>query len=61
MEQVRNQLLDVMTRYGLHRYGKVGEAYSPFLHEPVQEVDGAPGRPGEIVRVLRAGYNRKLR
>lgn len=58
IDHIRNQLLDVLARNGVERYGKVGEPYSPHLHEAVEERDDMPGEPGTIVRVLRYGYRR---
>lgn len=56
MEQVRNQLLDVLARHGMSRFGAVGEAYDPHLHEAVQEIEDTSGESGTIARILRAGY-----
>jgi molecular chaperone GrpE len=56
MERVRDQLIDALRRNGIERYGKVGETYSPHLHDVVQEVDDVPGEPHDIIRVLRYGY-----
>ncbi|RJQ34359.1 nucleotide exchange factor GrpE [Candidatus Parcubacteria bacterium] len=56
MEAVRNQLLDVLSRNGVERYGKVGEQFNPRTEEAVQEVSDAPGEPHSVVRVLRYGY-----
>ncbi len=56
VEGIRNQLLDMLAKNGIERFGKVGEMSNPYLHEAVQEVDDAPGESGSIVRVLRSGY-----
>ena len=56
MENVRNQLLDVLSRNGIERYGKVGEMFDPRLHEAVQQVVDAPGESHSIVKILRYGY-----
>ena len=56
MEQVRNQLLDVLSRYGIERFGKVGEEFNPHTHEAVQEVDDVAGQSNTIARILRYGY-----
>jgi molecular chaperone GrpE len=56
VDQIRNQLLDVLSRQGVKRFGKIGEAFDHALHEAVQESDDMPGEPGTIVRVLRFGY-----
>lgn len=56
IEFIRNQLLDVLSRHGIERYGKIGDQFDHLLHEAVQEVDEMPGESGEIVRILRYGY-----
>ncbi len=56
MERVRDQLIEALRQHGVERFGKVGDTFSPHLHEAVQEVDDMPGKPHEIVRVLRYGY-----
>ena len=59
MEQVRNQLLDVLSRQGVERFGKAGEHFDPRLHEAVQEVDDGSGDSHSILRILRYGYRLK--
>ncbi len=56
VDLIRNQLLDVLSRHGIERFGKVGEQFDHQLHEAVQEVDDMPGESGEVVRILRYGY-----
>jgi len=56
MEQVRNQMLDALSRHGIERFGKVGEMFSPHLHEAVHEMDDVSGESGSIARILRYGY-----
>ncbi len=56
MEQVRNQLLEVMARNGVERFGKIGDAFDPRFHEVIQEVEGE-GEPHAIVKILRFGYS----
>jgi molecular chaperone GrpE len=56
MEMVREQLIGALKSHGVERYGKVGDMYDHNLHDAVQETDDMPGKVGEIVRVLRAGY-----
>lgn len=56
IDHIRNQLLEVLSRNGIDRYGRIGEAYSPHLHDAVEEQSDVAGEPGEIVRVLRYGY-----
>ncbi len=56
IDQIRNQLLDALSRHKVERFGKAGERFDHALHEAVQEVDDMPGESGEIVRVLRYGY-----
>lgn len=56
IDQIRNQLLDVLQRHGVERYGKVGEKFDHALHEAVEERDDMPGESGSIIRILRYGY-----
>ncbi|HEY4521176.1 MAG TPA: nucleotide exchange factor GrpE [Candidatus Paceibacterota bacterium] len=56
MEAVRNQLLDVLSRNGVERFGKIGEQFDPRTEEAVQEVDDAPGDAHSVVKILRYGY-----
>jgi molecular chaperone GrpE len=56
MDQIRNQLLGVLSRHGIERFGKVGEMVDHARDEIVQEMDDVAGESGEIVRVLRFGY-----
>ncbi len=56
VDQIRNQLLDSLSRQGVRRYGKIGEKFDHAIHEAVQETDEMPGEPGTIVRILRYGY-----
>jgi molecular chaperone GrpE len=61
MEQVRNQLLDVLSRHGIERFGKVGDMYNPHIHDAVQEIEDVAGVSGSIARILRYGYKSKDR
>ena len=56
VDQIRNQLLDTLSRQGVKRFGKAGETFDHALHEAVQETDEMPGEPGTVVRILRYGY-----
>lgn len=56
--QIRNQILDALSRHGYERFGKHGERFDHHIHEAVQETDEAPGARNEIVRVLRFGYKK---
>ncbi|MBI4087947.1 nucleotide exchange factor GrpE [Candidatus Kaiserbacteria bacterium] len=56
IEHIRNQLLDVLERNDIKRFGKVGEKFDPQHHEAVQEVEDMPGEPHSIVKILRYGY-----
>lgn len=57
MEAVRNQLLDVLDRHGIKRFGNIGDTFDPRLHEVLQEIDDAPGEQGTICKVVRYGYS----
>lgn len=56
IEHIRNQLVDMLERNGIKRFGKVGEQFDPQRHEAVQETDEMPGEPHSIVKILRYGY-----
>lgn len=56
INHIRTQLLDALQKNGVERFGKIGEAFDPRLHEAVQEVDDMPGEPHSVVKVLRHGY-----
>jgi len=56
MERVRDQLVEALRRHNIERYGKVGEMYSPHLHEVVQEVEDVAGESHEVVKIFRYGY-----
>lgn len=56
MEHVRNQLIETLARHGMERFGKVGDAYSPYLHDIAEERDDVAGESGTIARILRFGY-----
>lgn len=56
IDQIRNQLLGVLSRHGVERYGKIGDVYNHNEYEVVQEMDDVAGESGEVVRVLRSGY-----
>ena len=46
VDLIRNQLLDVLSRHGIERFGKVGDQFDHQVHEAVQEVDDMPGKAG---------------
>lgn len=56
IEHIRNNLLEVLSRHGVERFGKVGDTLDPKLHEAVQEIADVPGKPHSVVRILRFGY-----
>lgn len=56
MENVRNQLLEVLSRHGVERFGRVGESFDPRMHEAVQEVADVAGEQHSIIKILRYGY-----
>jgi molecular chaperone GrpE len=56
IDQIRNQFLDVLSRNGVERFGKVGDVFDHARHEAVEESGDLPGNSGTIARVLRYGY-----
>lgn len=61
MEHIRDSLIDVLRGAGVERFGKIGDAFDPALHEAVQEMPDAAGEPHTIVRIFRFGYRTKER
>ena len=64
IEQIHNQLLDVLARHGVERFGKVGEQVDHAIHETAGESDELPGDSGTVAKILRYGYkvgNRVIR
>ena len=59
MERIQSQLLDVLARHVIERFGKVGERFDHTLHEAIQELDDVAGESGEIIKVVRNGYRSK--
>jgi molecular chaperone GrpE len=56
MGRIHNQLLDVLHKNGVKRFGKSGEKFNPAKHEAVQEVEDGDGESHTILKVLRHGY-----
>lgn len=56
MKHVQNQLLGVLESHGVQRYGKLGDAFDPTVHEAMEETTELLGDPHTIVRILRHGY-----
>jgi molecular chaperone GrpE len=56
MGRIHNQLLDILHRNGVKRFGKSGEKFDPAHHEAVQEVADGNGESHTILKVLRHGY-----
>lgn len=43
IDGIRNQLIDMLSKNGISRFGSVGDMLDPYLHEAVQEVSDARG------------------
>ena len=56
IEQIRNQLLDVLSRHGVERFGEVGDLVDHAAHETAEESDDFPGESGTVAKILRYGY-----
>lgn len=56
IEHIRNQLLEVLARHGLERFGTIGEPLDHMIHEAIQESEEIPGGSGTVVKILRSGY-----
>jgi molecular chaperone GrpE len=53
---LHSQLVDVLHKQGIERYGRIGDTFDHMLHEAIEEREDADGAAGSIVRVLRSGY-----
>lgn len=53
---IQNQLLDVLDRHGVKRFGKTGDKFDPREHDAAQEVEDGDGESQTILKVLRHGY-----
>lgn len=56
MEQVRNQLIEALSRAGVERFGAAGEKFDHALHDAIQETQDGEGDSGTVARVVRFGY-----
>ena len=56
MEHVQNLIIETFASHGVRRFGRVGDAFDPTIHEAVQELNDVAGSAGEIVRIMRSGY-----
>lgn len=56
IEHIRNQLLEVLSRHGVERFGTVGEPIDHAMHEAIEEREDVPGEPGTVAKILRYGY-----
>lgn len=56
MGYIYNQLVGVLEKNGVTRYGKPGERFDPAKHEAVQEVEDGSGESHTILKVMRHGY-----
>ena len=56
IDRIRNQLLDILGRHGVERFGKVGEIFDHAVHEAVEERTDVAGEAGTIAKILRSGY-----
>ena len=56
IEHIRNQLLDVLSRHGVERFGAIGEPIDHAMHEAIEERDDVEGNPGTVAKILRYGY-----
>lgn len=56
IEHIRNQLLDVLSRHGVERFGAVGEPIDHMMHEAIEEREDIAGDSGTVAKILRYGY-----
>ena len=53
---IQNQLLGILEKHGVKRFGKIGDKFDPRLHDAAQEVEDGDGESHTILKVLRHGY-----
>ena len=53
---IQTQLLDVLSRRGITRYGKVGDVIDHSRFEAVQEVNDGDMPPHSVTHIVRYGY-----
>ena len=58
---IANKLEETLTKQGLERFGTVGEAFDPQVHEAVLQQPTSEVEPDSISMVLRNGYKVKDR
>lgn len=56
VEMVKQQLEQVLARYGAERIDAVGERFDPALHHAVAMIPVEPERRGTVVEQAQAGY-----
>ncbi len=56
MGRIHNQLLDILRKNGVTRFGKPGELFNPAKEEALQEVEDGDGESHTVLRVIRHGY-----
>jgi molecular chaperone GrpE len=56
MGYIFNQLVGVLEKNGVKRFGSSGEKFDPARHEAVQEVEDGDGESHTVLKVLRHGY-----
>jgi molecular chaperone GrpE len=56
MGRIHSQLLDVLQKNGVRRFGESNEVFDPSKHEAVQEVDDGSGESHTVLKILRHGY-----
>jgi molecular chaperone GrpE len=52
LKMIEKQFLDALKSFGIERFGKIGEAFDPHLHEALAQ----KGEEHKIVSVERSGY-----
>jgi molecular chaperone GrpE len=54
--RMHNQLLEILRRNGVIRFGEPGEIFDPRKEEALQEVDDGDGESHTVLKVIRHGY-----
>ncbi len=53
---IERELLNALERFGIKRMHPMNEAFNPYLHQAVMEVERADIAAGLVVQVFQAGY-----
>jgi len=56
LEKIKEQLLKILTSYGLEEIKTIGEKFNPEFHEAIEQVESVENEDGIIVEEVQKGY-----